>query len=136
MRFEDLRALMKEAGWGILATSDGQKVVARPTGGWAWMRNELWCATGNSSDKIAQLRDVHYAEYCFCTKEGKHARIVGPCKISSSYDDKLRLYKAVPALQDHIEHPASPWYVVIRMKPQRIRAMALSDIRYEEIELV
>ena len=119
MSFEEVKALMKEVGWGILATTDGKKVGARPMGGWARMGNELWCATGNSSNKIAQLRKVPYAEYCFCAKEGKHVRIFGPCKISSNDDDKLRLYEAVPILKNHIKDPRSPDYVVVRMLSTR-----------------
>jgi uncharacterized pyridoxamine 5'-phosphate oxidase family protein len=135
MNIEEVKTFMKEVGWGVLATTDGEKVGARPVGGWAWMGNQLWCATGASSDKIAQLTRVPYAEYCFCAKEGKHVRISGLCTISEDNNDKLKLYEAVPALKDHIEDPASPEYVVLRMKPERIRAMATSEMSYQEIEL-
>lgn len=135
MNIEEVKTFMKEVGWGALATTDGEKVGARPMGGWAWMGNELWCATGASSDKIAQLRRVPYAEYCFCDKEGKHVRISGPCTISEDNNDKLKLYEALPALKDHIEDPASPEYVLIRMRPERIRLMATADLTYRDIEL-
>jgi len=135
MSLEKVKALMREVGWGALATTDGEKVGVRPMGGWAWIDNELWCATGNSSDKIAQLRKVPYAEYCFCSTEGKHVRIAGPCTISEDNDDKLKLYDAVPALKDHIEDPASPEYVVIRLRPERIRLMSTPEMTYEEIEM-
>jgi general stress protein 26 len=125
---------MKEVGWGFLGSTDGEKIGVRPVGGWAWMSDELWCATGTSSDKVAQLRKVPYAEYCFCDREGKHVRIAGPCTISEDNDEKRKLYEAVPALKDYIEDPASPEYVVIRMKPERIRLMATTDMAYQEIE--
>jgi general stress protein 26 len=134
MSFEEVKAFMKEVGWGFLGSTDGEKVGVRPVGGWAWMSDELWCATGTSSDKVAQLRKVPYAEYCFCDREGKHVRIAGPCTISEDNDEKRKLYEAVPALKDYIEDPASPEYVVIRMKPERIRLMATTDMAYQEIE--
>jgi len=134
MSFEEVKTFMKEVGWGFLATADGEKVGVRPMGGWAWMGDELWCATGASSDKVAQLRKVPYAEYCFCDREGNHVRIAGACTISEDNDDKRKLYEAVPALKDHIEDPADPEYVVIRMKPERIRRMALPEMTYQEIE--
>ena len=135
MSLEKVKALMKDVGWGALATTDGEKVGVRPIGGWAWIDNELWCATGISTDKVAQLRKVPYAEYCFGKKEGEHVRIAGPCTVSTNDDDKLRLYEAAPILKEHIKEPKSPEYVVIRMRPERIRLM-VSPMIYQEIEPV
>jgi general stress protein 26 len=134
MSIDRVKSLMKEAGWGSLATTDGKTVGVRPMGGWAWFGDELWCATSTSSDKVAQLRAVPQAEYCFCKPEGEHVRLSGACIISSDNDDKLRLYQAVPLLKNYIDDPASPDYVVIRMKPDRIRLMQL-DMAYEEVPL-
>ena len=135
MNMEDVKQLMKEVGWGFLGTTDGKTVGVRPMGGWAWMEDELWCASMKSTDKISQLQTVNYAEYCFCTKEAKHVRIGGHCKISSDDDEKLRLYNANPILKDHIDDPASSDYVVIKLIPDRIRMMEATDLTYKEIEL-
>jgi general stress protein 26 len=129
MNMEDVKKLMKEAGWGFLGTTDGKRV------GWAWMKDELWCASMKSTDKISHLQVVAYAEYCFCAKEGTHVRIGGSCEISSDNDEKLRLYNANPILKDHIDDPASPDYVVIKLKPDRIRMMEATDLAYTQIEL-
>ena len=134
MSMEEVKNLMMEVGWGALATTDGKKVSVRPMGGWAWMDNELWCATGASSAKIAHLRQVPYASYCFGKKEGQHVRIAGPCTVSTDNDDKRKLYDANPALKNHIDDPASPEYVVIRMKPERILLMTSLDMTYAEVK--
>ena len=126
---------MKEVGWGLLATSDGNKVGVRPMGSCVWMGNELWAATTDGTEKIIQLRKVPYAEYCFSNSEGKHVRIAGPCTISTNNDDKLKLYEAVPILKNYIKDPAEPTYVVIRMKPERIRLMAEAGKGYKDIEV-
>ena len=133
MSLEKVKALMEEAGWGTLATSDGERVGCRPMGGWAWMGTELWCATGSASDKIAQLRKVPYAEYCFATRDGRHVRIAGPCTVSTDDSDKRTLYDAVPALKNHIPDPAAPEYVVIRMTPRRIRLMETAGMSYQDV---
>lgn len=135
MNFEEMKKFMKEVGWGTLATTDGWTVGARPMGGWAWKGDELWCATSESSNKIAQLIKVPYAEYCFCNAEGKHVRIAGPCVISSDNDEKLWLYEAVPALKNHIPDPAAPEYVVIKLTPDNIRFMESGDLEYTQVEL-
>jgi len=134
MSLEMVKSLMKEVGWGFLATSDGNKVGVRPVGSCVWMGSELWAATSEGSDKIMQLRKVPNAEYCFIDKEGKHVRIEGSCIISTNNDDKLKLYEAVPILKNYFKDPADPKYVVIRMKPIRIRLMAQVGTSYQDIE--
>jgi len=135
MGLEMVKSLMREVGWGFLATSDGNKVGVRPMGSCVWIDNELWSATTDGTEKIVQLRKVPYAEYCFCDREGKHVRIAGPCTISTNNDDKLKLYEAVPILKKYIKDPATPEYVVIRMKPERIRLMSQAGKGYEDIEV-
>jgi general stress protein 26 len=135
MNIEQLKQFIKQVDWGYLATTDGRKVGVRPMGGLAWKDNDFLCATFASSDKVAQLREVPYAEYCFCDATGRHVRIAGPCTISTDNDEKLWLYKAVPALKDHISDPASPDYVIIKMSPDNIRFMEATDMAYSQVKL-
>ena len=134
MNFEELKQFIKQVGWGYLATSDGKTVGVRPMGGLEWKEGELWCATFGGSDKITQLKSVPYAEYCFCDSTGKHVRIAGPCTVSTDNDEKLWLYKAVPALEEHVPDPAAPEYVVIKMQPDNMRVMSGTDMQYTQIE--
>lgn len=135
MNLEEVKQFIKQLGWGFLATTDGRKVGVRPMGGLAFKESELWCATFASSDKVAQLGKVPYAEYCFCDSTGKHVRIAGTCTISTDNAEKLWLYEAVPALKDHISDPASPDYVVIKMSPDNVRAMETTDMAYTQVKL-
>jgi uncharacterized pyridoxamine 5'-phosphate oxidase family protein len=135
MNLEQVKQFIKQVGWGFLATTDGRKVGVRPMGGLAWKDNQLLCATSASSDKVAQLKKVPYAEYCFCDPAGRHVRISGPCSISTDNAEKLWLYKAVPALKDHISDPASRDYVVIKMSPDNIRTMDAADMKYLQVKL-
>jgi len=133
MSIEKVRELMQEVGWGFLATTDGKNVGCRPMGGWAWFDDELWCASGKDSDKIRQLEKVQHAEYCFCGKDGGHVRIAGSCAVSEKIEDKLKLYESNPCIGEHIKEPADPNYVVIRMKPDKIRLADSTAMEYEEI---
>ncbi len=135
MTLKELKQFIKQLGWGFLATTDGRIVGVRPIGGLAWKDNQLLCATFSASDKVAQLGKVPYAEYCFCDSTGRHVRIAGPCSISTDNAEKLWLYKAVPALKDHISDPASPDYVVIKMSPDNVRVMDSTDMKYTQVKL-
>jgi len=134
MNMEMVKNLMNEVSWGTLATTDGEKVGARPMGGWAWIEKELWTATYRATEKVAHLLKVPFAEYCFGNKEGLHVRIAGRCRISEDNADKLRLYNAKPLLKNFISDPGSPEYVIIRMKPESIRIMGSSDRAYKDIK--
>jgi general stress protein 26 len=135
MTLDEVKALMKEVGWGMLATGDGRRVGCRPMGGWAWFGGELWCASGTASDKVRQLEAVPHAEYCFARPDGLHVRIAGPCTISTDNEVKKQLYDAVPLLKKHIPDPASPEYVVLVMRPDRVRVMAADDLEYQDVGL-
>ena len=135
MNIEQVKQFIKEVRWGFLATTDGRKVGVRPMSGLAWKDNQLLCATFSASDKVAQLRKVPYAEYCFCDSTGKHIRIAGPCTISTDNAEKLWLYNALPDLKEHVSDPASPDYVVLKMTPDNIRAMDITDMKYEQVKL-
>ena len=62
-------------------------------------------------------------------------RTAGLCTITTNNDDKLKLYEAVPILKRYIKDPFEPNYVVIRMKPQRIRLMAQAGKGHKDIEM-
>lgn len=134
MNLEQVKEFIKQVSWGMLATSDGHNAGVRPMTGLAWNQNQLWCATGASTDKVAQLKKVPHAEYCFCDVSGKHVRIAGTCTISSDNTEKLWLHKAVPALKDYFPDPAAPEYVIIKMTPANIR-VTNPDFTYEQVQL-
>lgn len=134
MNLDDVKVFISTIPWGMLATSDGRKVGVRPMSGLAWNRNELWCATMISSDKVAQIKRVPQAEYCFCNADGRHVRIAGPCSVSTDNAEKLWLHNAVPALKDYFPDPAASNYVVIKMIPDNIR-LTNPDFTYSQVEL-
>ena len=96
MDMEQVKALMKEVGSGLLATTDGDRAAVRPMGGWAWVEGELWCATGLDSAKVADIRKRPHIEYCFMNAQGHHVRIAGRCAVSSELSDKKQLLDLVP----------------------------------------
>ena len=132
MNFEQVKEFITQVRWGTLATTDGRKVGARPMAGLAWNNNQLWCATSAATDKVAQLKRVPRAEYCFADPSGKHVRIAGPCTISTDNAEKRWLYDAVPELKNYVADPASPDYVIIKMTPENIRVMR-SNFMYQPV---
>lgn len=135
MTFDEMKQFIHEVAWGHLATSDGTKVGVRPMGGIGWFEGELWAATGRDTDKVAQLKAVPHAEYCFARPDGAHLRLAGPCTVSTDDGDKKKLWDACPMLKQFIPDPADPGYVVLRLKPERARFMPANTMAYEDIAL-
>lgn len=135
MNLDEVKAFIKGVKWGYLATSDGKVVGCRPMAGYAWFGSEFRCATGRPTDKVAHLEKVPYAEYCFCDEQGRQVRMAGKCRIVTDNKVKKELYDAVPELKNYIEDPADEMYVVLAMRPDRIRYADMTDMEYTEIAI-
>jgi len=135
MTLDDVKALMKECQVGQFATTDGARPTVRPMGAWAWVEGELWLASGKHSNKVADLAKVPAAEISFMTADGRHVRIAGPCTVSEDNVDKDRLYRLVDMLEKYVDGPTDPEYVVLRLKPESVRAMVTDVIDYTDVPL-
>jgi len=135
MNFVDLKKFMKKVRFGLLATSDGKKVSVRPMGAWAWVGKELWCGAEKGQEKIHELSKVPFAEYCFVRPDGEHVRIAGPCKVSTSLEDKTKLFYLVLSLHKFYKTPNDPMFVVLRMRPVNVRRMNRETYTYEKIKI-
>ena len=135
MNFDELKAFMKEAGWGFLATSNGERASVRPMGGCDWFGKEFWCATGLKDAKTADIKKVPDVEYCFAAKDGRHVRLAGKCTISTDKADKQELLDRMPSMKQYVGDADNPDYVVLRLRPERARYMSLDAMQYAEVSL-
>ncbi len=123
MSMKTVKAVMKAARVGMLATTDGKRAGVRPMGGWVWAGKELWCAAGASSDKVREIAEVPRAEYCFLDPRGRHVRLAGRCAASGRLADKQQYLVLNPGAKDYVGTAETPGWVVLRLKPTRIRLM-------------
>lgn len=135
MTFADLKKFMKDVRWGVLATTDGKTVGVRPMGALAWVGKELWCGAEKGQEKIAQLAKVPFAEYCFATPDGEHVRIAGPCRVSTKDEDKIKLYSLVMSLHKYYDTPYDKAFVVLRMRPTKVRQFIRKTYEYKNIKI-
>lgn len=133
MTMNEIRDFMEPLVFGFFATTDGSRAAVRPMSGWAWVENELWCATSIDSDKTADVRRTPGVEFCFSDAFGDHVRIEGTCVVSEAADDKKKLLDIRPDLAPHVGGADSPGYGVLRLKPARVRKWRQDDHGYEDI---
>ena len=135
MDFEGLKAVMKEARWGYLATTNGKRPGVRPMGGCGWFGKEFWCATGLKDSKTQDIKEVPYVEYCFSDKEGRHVRLFGKCEVSTDVEKKGKLLELHPVLKQYVGDANNPDYVVLILRPESVRFMDSEDMQYREVSL-
>jgi len=134
MNMQTVRALMKEAKTGFLATTDGQRAEVRCMGAWAWVDKELWLATSAVTQKVADVQARPRVEICFMAPDGRNVRIGGYCRVSRDPQDKNRLYRMVPMLDKYMAGPENPNYVVLRITPDRVRLMVTLDLKVVAVD--
>ena len=135
MDFEGIKTFIKDTGWGYLATTDGERPAVRPMGAVAWIGDEFCCATGAKDSKTVDVSKHPQVEYCFADKEGKHVRMQGTCRISTKAEPKAKLIELYPFLGKYFKGPDDPNYVVLCMKPERIRFMGEGSMEYDEVPI-
>jgi general stress protein 26 len=133
MSMRKVKALMKEAATGFLATTDGRRAQVRPMSACAWFGDELWMATARKSRKAADVRSCPRAEICFMAADYRHVRIAGRVKTSERTEDKRRLFKAFAWMACYFDSPEDPGWVVLRMTPSSIRLMDSAAMEYREV---
>ena len=133
MDMDDVKTLMKKAGIGYLATTDGGRARVRPMGAFLWAGDELWMASDRRTDKCADISQCAEVEICFLVDGWKHVRISGSVAVSENRSDKAALLDAVPGLAQYMQGPDNPEYVVLRLKPRHIRVLGEGAMAYEEI---
>ncbi|GAF71944.1 unnamed protein product, partial [marine sediment metagenome] len=77
MSMEKVKALMKNAATGWLATTDGVRASLRPMSAWMWVGSDLICATAKPSAKVTEITKCPNAEFGFATPSWEHVRISG-----------------------------------------------------------
>ena len=136
MDFEGIKTFIKEARWGYLATTDGERPAVRPMGAVTWIDGMFCCATGTKDSKSEDIAKHHHIEYCFANKEGKHARMFGTCELSHKTEYKAKLIELYPFLGKFFKGPDDPEFVVLCMKPARIRFMDTDkSMEYDEVAI-
>ncbi len=132
MSMETVKQIIKEAGAGFLATTDGDRPGVRPMGGGEWVGQEMWLASGKDSAKVADIQARPRVEICYMAPDYRHVRIAGECRVSTAPADKERLFKLVPMMEQYFSGPQDPGFVVLRLKPDSIRLME-SDMQYVQV---
>ncbi|MDP8214189.1 MAG: pyridoxamine 5'-phosphate oxidase family protein [Candidatus Euphemobacter frigidus] len=121
MTIDKVRKIIREAGYGDLATCvDGQPRV-RPMAFVVMDDLRLWSSTYRRSGKIKELMENNRVEVCFVGRKKVQVRIEGMADISGGPEKKKLLLDLNPKVGRHFSDEYDPNFVHIEIVPTLVR---------------
>ena len=123
MTKNDALDIMQDAGFGFLATSDGNQPCVRPMMPYLTDDNELLLALLGRSRTIEHVRANPNVEFCFVNRQMAYCRITGSARISTDAEKKLQVFTAIPMLRQYFAQPEDPNFVLVQIEIKKMEAM-------------
>lgn len=124
MKKEEAMDLIKDAGFGYLATVDGDQPHVRPMMPYL-MEDEkrLLVAFLGRSRSIEHIKKNPKVEFCFVDRKMWYCRIAGQAKISTDIDKKTMLWDNIPMLKQYFGEPQDPNFILAEVTMESMEAM-------------
>ncbi len=124
MNKEEVIDLIKDAGFGYLATAEGAQPRVRPMMPFLTEDNrQLLVALLGRSRSIAQIQQNPNVEFCFVDRKMWYCRIAGKAKISNNIDKKTILWENIPMLKQYFFGPQDLNFVLAEVDIEDVEAM-------------
>ena len=124
MQKEEVIDLIRDAGFGLLATIEGGKQPrVRPMMPYLTEDNRLLVALLGRSRSIVQIKQNPQVEVCFVDRKMWYARVKGKAKVSASPDDKGILWDNIPMLRQYFGSIDDPNFYLLEIEIQEVEAM-------------
>ena len=115
--------IIKDAGFGFLATIDGNQPRVRPMMPYLTDDNDLLIAFLGRSRSIEQIKKNHYVEICFVDRKMWYARITGKATMVDDISQKEILWEGIPMLRQYFSGPQDKNFYMAKVDITQIEAM-------------
>jgi uncharacterized pyridoxamine 5'-phosphate oxidase family protein len=112
MNKEEVIDLIKDAGFGYLATTEGDQPRVRPMMPLMTDDGQLLLALLGRSRSIGQIKKNPKVEFCFVDRKMWYCRVTGLAKISDDLSKKETIWNAIPMLRQYFSGPEDPNFVL------------------------
>ena len=133
MNKEEVVDLIRDAGYGMLATAEGNQPCVRPMMPYLTDEGELLLALLGRSRTIPQVKQNPLVEICFVDRKMWYCRIAGKSTISTDLGDKQILWDNIPMLKQYFGSPQDPNFILLKVEIKRVEAMTPHQKMPEEI---
>lgn len=123
MTQEEAIDIIRDAGFGFLATLEGSQPRVRPMMPYLTDEGELLLALLGRSRTIAQVKANGNIEACFVDRKMWYCRVTGTAVISSDLAKKQIVFENVPMLRQYFAGPEDPNYHLAVITIKSVEAM-------------
>jgi len=123
MTKDDVFDVIRDSGFGFLATVEGDQPRVRPMMPYLTDEGEFLLALLSRSRSIDQIKKNSFVEACFVDRKMWYCRISGKAEISSNLEKKIKLWDAIPMLRQYFSGPEDANFIMAEIKIQKIEAM-------------
>ena len=135
MNKEEAIDIVRDAGFGFLATVEGGQPHVRPMMPYLTEEGELLLALLGRSRTIAQVKANSNVEVCFVDRKMWYCRVTGTAEISNDLTKKEIVFENVPMLRQYFAGPQDPNYHLAVIKIKSVEAMTPHSRLPEQITL-
>ena len=122
MQKEEVIDLIKDAGFGVLATVNNNQPKDRPMMPYLTEEGDLLLAVLSHSRTITDIKVNPRVEICYIDRKMCFARISGNAKISQEIEKKQMVWNNIPMLRQYFGSPQDPNFVLIEIETDSIEA--------------
>jgi general stress protein 26 len=135
MQKEEVIDLIRDAGFGLLATVEGNQPRVRPMMPYLTEDGRLLVALLGRSRTVPQVKENPRVEVCFVDRKMWYARVTGRAKVSASKDDKLILWDNIPMLRQYFGGIEDPNFQLMEIEIIAVEAMTPHQKTPEQIKI-
>lgn len=115
--------LVKDAGFGCLATIEENKPKVRPMMPFLTDEGVLLLAVLSHSRTITQIQKNPFVEICYLDRKMCFSRISGQAQVSTDLEKKQVVWNNIPMLRQYFSSPEDPHYVLLEITTDSIESM-------------
>ncbi|MCK5214278.1 MAG: pyridoxamine 5'-phosphate oxidase family protein [Candidatus Omnitrophica bacterium] len=127
--------LIKDAGYGVLATVEGDTPKARPMMPYLTEEGDLLIATMAQKRVVGQIKANSRVEVCFIDRKMNFARVSGNASVSNDMENKKLIWNNVPMLRQYFSGPEDANFILVRIDTSTVETMTPQQMEPEVLKL-
>ena len=134
MNRDEVIDVIRDAGFGFLATIENNQPRVRPMMPYYTEEGELIVALLPRSRTITQIKKNPQVEICYVDRKMWYCRVAGKGKISEDKSKKETLWNNIPMLRQYFGGIDDPNFILLEIDIQEIEAMTPHQKEPEKIK--
>ena len=127
--------IVRDAGFGFLATCEGNQPRVRPMMPYLTEDGELLLALLGRSRTIPQIKSNPNIEVCFVDRKMWYCRLSGTATITNDVSKKQAVFEGIPMLRQYFASPEDPNFHLAKIEIKAVEAMTPHSQLPEQIPL-